>query len=363
MNTLEHLGAAYKWSVYSPTQKAEILEAERAKDEMRDIMSRMIGAQIRYARMGYWIRQAPYGYELERLETGNGKRCLLKPHAEEAYYIKKMFELRAKGVLSDQEIVDKINSLGYTSRTSLLRDKRDRTKVVGKRGGNQLTLKVFWRSIQNPVYAGFRQEKWHQDKAVKLHFNGLVSLSQFNKANRGKVVINVNSGEVTITKTRPAEHLVNKNINNSEFPYRKVVMCSECNKPLYGSASRGRLGKYYPAYHCNKRGHYFRVSKEEFESAIANFVKSICVAPDKIDELEQAVIAEWKKRQEKSEVETDDLDRKIKALEGANGVLVDKIKFLSSEIAIKHIEEELIANEAKIKEIQMQKQECKCIEL
>ena len=68
VNTLDHLGVEYKWSVYSPTQKAELLEAERSKDELRDIMSRMIGAQIRYARMGYWVRRSPYGFEAEKIE-------------------------------------------------------------------------------------------------------------------------------------------------------------------------------------------------------------------------------------------------------------------------------------------------------
>lgn len=51
MNTShDHLGFEYKWSVYSPVKKSEILEAERSKDELRDIMSRMIGAEIRYTR-------------------------------------------------------------------------------------------------------------------------------------------------------------------------------------------------------------------------------------------------------------------------------------------------------------------------
>ena len=48
VNTLEHTGFKYYWSEFNPTQKSEYLEAERAKDEMRDIMSRMIGAEIRY---------------------------------------------------------------------------------------------------------------------------------------------------------------------------------------------------------------------------------------------------------------------------------------------------------------------------
>ena len=32
----------------------ELLTAERAKDEVRDIETRMIGAAIRYVRLGYW---------------------------------------------------------------------------------------------------------------------------------------------------------------------------------------------------------------------------------------------------------------------------------------------------------------------
>ena len=49
-------------SIWLPSRKTELLEAERAKDEIRDILSRMIGAQIRYARLGYWVRASIYGY-------------------------------------------------------------------------------------------------------------------------------------------------------------------------------------------------------------------------------------------------------------------------------------------------------------
>ncbi len=84
VNTLEHLGVEYSWSVYSPTKKAEILEAERSKDEIRDILSRMIGAEIRYVRMGYRISIPPFGYENAKVETVHGKRVTLKPHPQEA---------------------------------------------------------------------------------------------------------------------------------------------------------------------------------------------------------------------------------------------------------------------------------------
>jgi hypothetical protein len=41
VNTLDHLGMQYSWSVFSPSRKTELLEAERAKDEVRDILSRI----------------------------------------------------------------------------------------------------------------------------------------------------------------------------------------------------------------------------------------------------------------------------------------------------------------------------------
>ena len=106
-------------SEYSPSQKTEYLEAERAKDELRDIMSRMIGAEVRYTRMGYWMRQAPYGFVSEKIETHNGKRCVLRPHPKEAPLLRKMYELRAKGTMHDSEIVEQLNNLGFKSRSSL----------------------------------------------------------------------------------------------------------------------------------------------------------------------------------------------------------------------------------------------------
>ena len=131
VNTLEHLGLEYKWSVYSPTKKSEILEAERAQgNEIRDIMSRMIGAEVRYTRLGYYMRQPPYGFISVKVETREGKRCVLKSNPVESHYILKMFEMRCEGY-HDQEIVDEINRMGYTTRIVYKkRDKHDRTKII-----------------------------------------------------------------------------------------------------------------------------------------------------------------------------------------------------------------------------------------
>jgi hypothetical protein len=352
VNTLEHLGVQYKWSVYSPTKKAELLEAERANDEMRDIMSRMIGAEVRYTRMGFWMRQAPYGLESYKVDTQHGKRLILRPHRDESEFITKMFELRARGTLDDRQIVDEINRLGYRSRIQTVRSSSNRTQIVGNRGGKKLTLKMFWHYIQNPIYAGIICEKWTDNKPVKGQFTGLVSYELFNAANKGKLVIGEKDGAVFLYE-RPVEerYATAKGTHNAEFSYRKIVMCPECEKPLFGSSTRGNMGKLYPAYHCNKRGHYFRVPKKDFETTIAEFVHRVKYDQAQINELLAAIETVWMQRNQSVTDEEQRVEAHITELRAKAKALVDKIKLVSSEIVIKSIEEDIMHTEEEIQKL------------
>lgn len=355
VNTLEHLGVEYKWSVYSPTKKSEILEAERAKDEVRDIQTRMIGAQIRYARMGYWVRRPIYGFTSIHIETHEGKRCVLKPHDDEAPLVRKMFELRVAGTMDDNQIVEHMNTLGFRSRERHVRDKEDRTKIVRTIGGELLTLKTFWGMIENPVYAGINPEKWTQDQPVRCKFDGLVSLETWNAANRSKLIISEDEDGIHIYKRKTPEHLVNKGARNADFPYKRIVMCPECSRPLYGSAARGRHGGYYPAYHCDSRGHYFRKPKKEFDAAIESFVKRITVAPEYIDALMAEMGEQLDKQLLNLHRDAVTLDLRIANLREQIRQSVDKIKFLSSETTIKYIEEDIEKMEQEIAELNVKR--------
>ena len=355
INTLEYLGVKYKWSEYSPTKKAELLEAERAKDEVRDIQTRMIGAQIRYARMGYWVRRPLHGFDNIHIETREGKRCILKPNEAEAPLVIKMFELRARGTMEDIEIVNELNALGFRTRERVIRDKDDPTRILEVIGGDPLTLKQLWRMIENPVYAGINPEKWTQDKPVRCKFDGLVSIELFNAANRGKLTILEDAEGIHIHKRKPPEYLVNKGAKNSEFPYKRIVMCPECKKPLFGSASRGKR-KYYPAYHCDKRGHYFRKPKQEFDETIEAFVKSLDVSPQYIDNLLSLVNDQFDKRQLEIHKDAITMDLQITSLRNQVRQAVNKIKMLNSEATIKYMEEDIMRLEEEIKTLTIERQ-------
>ena len=353
VNTLDHLGFEYRWSVYSPSKKTEILEAERAKDEMRDIMSRMIGAEIRYTQLGFWMRDAPYGYVTERVETQNGKRNILKPDPTEGGLIVRMFELRAEGVLTDKQITDKINELGFRTRISYIHDPADHTKVIRQVGGNKLTPKSLARIISHPVYAGVIKEKWTQNKAIKGRFDGLVSFELFNRANRGRITLLESSdGDIEYSVRELREYSADASKTGDLFPYKRFVMCPICDKPLLGSSSRGRLGKYYAGYHCSNHGHYFRVPKKEFDETIIAFVKSLQIDPSRLDELLGVVVNEWDKKQLDSQKDAAKLDMRINDLKAQTHMMLEKMKILSSPVAIKYIEDDLTKNEEEINKLE-----------
>lgn len=361
VNTLDHLGFEYRWSVYSPSKKSEILEAERSKDELRDIMSRMIGAEIRYTQNGYWMRQPPYGYYSEKVDTNQGKRTILRPREEEAVFMRKMFELRAEGLLTDFEIVEKLNDMGYQTRVSYVRNKDDLSRVISKKGGKPLTVKSMQRIVQNTIYAGINVEKWTNYTPIKCVFDGLVSIDLFNRANRGKKYIGFNEadGEYEIYRQAPKKHLVEKVMNNPDFPYKKFVLCPECHGPLLGSASRGKNGKHYPAYHCSNKGHYFRVPKDQMDEKITKFINRVKVSDDKIDLLLTTVRKEFERRQALSGDDARTIEKHIGSLRSEAEATMDKIMLLSNPTAIAYLESQIERIQNDITRLEKEKQQLK----
>ncbi len=355
INTLEHLDIEYKWSKYSPSQKSEYLEAERAKDELRDILTRMIGAEVRYTRLGYWMRQSPLGFDSQKIETKHGKRSILVPHPKESVFIKRLFELRALGVMSDKEIIDDLNLRGFQTRIHYVRSKHDRTKVVDKRGGNKLDKDAMDLLLRNPIYAGIIKEKWTDNKPVRASFEGLVSIETFNAANRGKVIIIDKGGELDMKIEAAPPHQVNKGIKNPEFPYRKYIGCSKCGSAMYGSSNRGYNGSLYPSYSCSK-GHYFRVPKAELESTVLDFIKRISLSEQQIDIISTAVMTEWERRLRSVEDDIAVFDKQIQELELDAEMTVRKLKMVESETAINYMEQDLLSIEKRLRELKAEKE-------
>ncbi len=345
VNTLGHLGIEYGWSKFSPSFITELLEAERSKSEVRDILTRMIGAEIRYVRLGYTVRSAPEGYQNAKVETPHGKRVIQQPHPIESPWFIRMFELRIQGTLSDKEIVDEVNALGYKSRRKNKRNPQDKSKIIGFTGEKPLTVKQLQRFIQKPIYAGVNCESWLEGQPIKTKFPGLVTIEMFNKANRGKVTIVEDGDTVRIFEGKIPDWQLNKQKDNPDFEYKKYVLCPTCMNPLYGSASRGKGGNYFPAYHCGRKisgvGHYFRVKKADLDEVVEKLVKAIEIDEKFMPRIKEIALEEWHKREKHISDDTVKLNQRLIQIEEEIHMIKEKVKQVSSPTVIKMLEDDI----------------------
>lgn len=334
-NTLSHLNIEYNWSKYSPSESAESMEANRAKQERRDILTRVIGAEILYTRQGYAVRQAPYGFMNEKTETPHGKRTIRVPHPIEAPLIRKMFILRAQGV-SDQDIVDKLNKAGFKTRIQNIRDKHTRV-VIAHKGGKPLTVKQMQRFIKKPIYAGYIVEKWTNFQPVKARFSGLVSVDLFNQANQGKVVIVEDDIEPKILKNQKPRQRFK---HNPDYPF-KAVCCPTCGQPLLASAPRNGSGKRRPYYHCSRGHPHWGVAKSTFEKTIFDFIGDLDFTEDFIKLFKEVCIDVWNKKRADALEESQNQGRRVLELEAEKQSIITTMTSLSSPEALKAFESKL----------------------
>ena len=238
-------------------------------------MTRLIGSEIRYMRLGYWLRRPPYDYTSQKVETAHGKRSVLVPHATEAAHIIEIFRLRASGQHTDLEIAQRVNDMGYASR---------RTRKSENTGRVLLTSAAIWRIIRQTVYAGINTEKWTNGQPIKMTSYGLVSIEQFNRANRGSLVISESDDRQISVTEHKNQAFVDKTRHSDDYPYKRYIKCPHCEKSLRGSASRGRRGKLYPVYHCREKGnHSFRVKKEDLNGIVDKFLSKLELKPENVD--------------------------------------------------------------------------------
>ena len=91
---------------------------------------------------------------------------------------------------------------------------------------------------------------------------------------------------------------VKKISRNPNFPLRRTVKCGVCGRPLTGSCSRGRGGKYF-YYHCyNKQCSTYGkgVSKAQLESDFVEYLNLITPKKEFLDSFSSSVLSLWKEK-------------------------------------------------------------------
>ncbi len=352
-NTLEHLGIEFPWSRYSPGEVGEMVVAYQAKAEAREILTRLISGSVHARRNGYALRRAPDGMRNEEVFVDGRKRVIRLPN-DRAHYFRKMFEMRADG-RDDQEIVDTLNAMGFKTIENKHWDRSDREypRVIGVRGGNALTVKQMQRYIGQTEYAGVIHEKW-AEVPVRAQYEGLVSIDIFNKANRGKKYIQENpDGEVKIIFNYSPWAKMKRMKDNPGYPW-KCILCSLCRSEMLGSASRGKSGKTYPAYHCgghktgNRAHKGIRIPKDEFEKTVNDYLTGLKFEDGFLAGLELHLVDKYRSREQEILLQSSVISRSVSDLKAELAQKVEAFGLAKSEIMRRHLEGEAEDLEAQI---------------
>jgi len=116
------------------------MQAEHANIEATHILTRTIGQQIKLAGQGYHVRNATIGFRNDKMITSDGRELpIMVPHEIEAPWFIKLFELSAEGQLSDDDICERINAMGFKTRRLLKRDRKT-LKVIGTKQRRRIGL-------------------------------------------------------------------------------------------------------------------------------------------------------------------------------------------------------------------------------
>ncbi len=345
VNTLDHLGFEYSWSKHSPSGLAETLKADVSRDEVRSILTRLIGAEISLVQQGYQIGPANEGFLNDKIYVGGKKKTIQIPDPEKAHFIQKMFEMRASGQYSDTQIVNEVNSMGFRTRPMNAWDS-GHEKIIGEKGGEPLTEKRLQRYIQRPIYCGIIVRGWTRYQAVKAQFDGLVSIKIFNEANRGKVFIEeLSEGQFQILfnqKSIKIKKVLSR--QNPLFPFKGCVLCSECKKGYLGSSPKGKSGEYFPTYHCGgkKQGHkYVGIPKVKFEQNVEGFVKSLELDRNFMQTFEFVLKDTWRLRQKEVLHTSIEVGKNITTLKSEKEKLIETIINTTSQVVREALEKKI----------------------
>ncbi|MDB4984656.1 MAG: hypothetical protein JWM20_835 [Patescibacteria group bacterium] len=297
-NHFDKYNLKYEWSTESPSEASELMEVKRSEMDRKRILRQLIEAQILLVRDGYHMGPANDGYVSKKVDVDMKKRYILEPDPERSKYYSEMFRLRAEGIYSDEEIVSKINAMGFKSK---VRKKwnNSKTKITGKTESLGLTVKTLQRIITRPIYCGIVCEKWTNYLPIKGKWNGIVSMDIFNKANRGKVYINsLGENRFEILYDQKLEKFLDKRHDfRPDFPFKNILKCPLCGKPLLGSFSTGKLGNKYPAYHCSRKHERYAFPRKEAEDTFNNFLATIKFTDEFISIIERALVYKYRREE------------------------------------------------------------------
>jgi len=226
------------------------VENQRRSQNVTDGMRRAL-------KEGRYVGSPPKGYSMGR-DASN--RPVLVP-SKKAHLVQEAFEMMAKGIYTQREVLRKLNKKGFGSSKTALS-----------------------RMLANPIYHGGVHIKAYRDEPASvvdgIH-EPIISKKLFEEV------------QSVLGQKRKKYHVTHSRVNPM-FPLKGFLLCPDCGRPLTASVCKGRSDRY-AYYHCISpcRGRY---RLEDAEKYFADFLESISLKPPVL-ELFQAIVKERLEKQ------------------------------------------------------------------
>jgi len=312
----------YDWAHENTSEYAEVFLATQASSEARKIKQRTIPREIQLEQMWYKVRQSNFGYLNKRVDTPDGKKATIQiKHPIEWEWMIEMFKNRAKGTMTDEQIVEQLNLKGYASRK-----------------WKKLTVKQLQVFMTRPIYAGIVVWEWTWYSAIKAPYEGLIDIDTWNKANRWKIkVIELDDKEIMIEYTNKGEPTINiptvqkrKNYN-SDFPLAKVLKCPHCNGVMTGNPSKSGDGTIHHYYQCNGKGKWgikhknYTIRRDDCHETLEHMLQNLDIKPEVFDLFDIVTENVFKERETEIQSDKEDYTVALNNLEQKEKYIIDNL--------------------------------------
>ena len=244
-----------------------------------DVRSERTRAGMRAAlEQGRWTFVPPLGYLNAPKWTGKS----LTPDPDRASLVTRAFEEYATGRFTKEQVLGTVTRLGLRTRSGLT-----------------LNPQSFGRMLTNRLYAGFIDLP-EFGVSRRGDFDPLVSEQTFCR------VQTILQGRVQVTGPH--------NRSRPDFPLKGLVRCAACGRPLTGSWSKGRNGRY-AYYHCWRQCRAVNITKAKLEGLFADGLKQLQPTPGYMRVVKELVLKAWQERKAEVTHEADDTARRAKAIQ------------------------------------------------
>ena len=233
---------------------------------------------------GRWTFKAPIGY-LQGTRHGPS----LVPDPDVAPHLRRAFEWAAGGGVSKREIVKRLTALG-------VRTKR----------GTPLTPQQLNEILKKPIYAG-RIVVDSYGVQTTGDFEAIVPWSLYERV---QAMFGTSPNRVPHSRDRP------------DFPLRRFVRCSSCDRPLTGSESKNHAKKKYAYYRCpNNCG--VSAPREKLEQMFVEYLRSLTPSPRTVKLFRAIVVDTWQDRHKEAASVRADLQAQIDNLNEKKRILTE----------------------------------------